>query len=111
MESINRGDFHLANATDTDGSGSGLRQIDQAAMHIRTAIIDLHHNRLVVREVGHPNMGVQWQGFVRRGHRVAVETFSGGGLATIEAGPIPGCLANGLIRHGLAAGDESYKEG
>src|SRR3546814_19228945 len=57
---------------DADLDRGGVAQVDDAAIVERAAIVDPHHHRLAVVQVGHPGEARQRQRFVRRGERVHV---------------------------------------
>ena len=62
----------------------GVAEVDDAALVERAAVVDPHHHRAAVVEVGHPREAGQRQGLVGGGEGVHVVHLLAGGAATVE---------------------------
>src|SRR5262249_25139801 len=108
-------ELHLGDSTflrDAEGIGGRRREVDAAALHVRTAIVDAHHDRIAGLHVGDADVGAEWQAAVRGRHGVVVELLAARrrGVVHVEAGDaVEGVFlvfpdADGLFRlPGLAA--------
>ncbi len=67
-----------------------VRQVDDAAIVERPAVVDPHDQAASILEVGHPHVTRKRQALVRRGHGVHVVGLARRGIAAVELGPVPG---------------------
>src|SRR5215207_6739767 len=94
------GERDLTHARDADRLGGCFREVDDAPVRIRAAVVDAHHHRLARPLVGDPDLGAEGQGLVRGGQVVGVEPLAIGSLLAVKAGAVPGGCA-GLDRLSL----------
>src|SRR4029077_15031320 len=62
----------------TEGLRRGEREVDDPASYERAAVVDSHHDRAVVLQVGDLEPGTERQAPVCRGQRVLVEGLAAG---------------------------------
>ena len=80
---------------------------------MRAAIIDTHHDRTVVVEVGHLDLGAEGQAPVGRGQGVLVERFTTGSSLAMVLGAVIGRGAGFVVAVGVdeAAGATGQQGG
>lgn len=78
-------------AGDAQHFGGGRRDIENAAGHERTTIVDPDHHRM--RANGHLDMGAKWKVFMGGGQLVPIEVLSVRGPMTVEANSVPRTIA------------------
>ena len=77
--------------------GGALRQVDQAAVRIRPAIVDAHDDRTAVLDIGDARIARQRHRRMRRGQMRHVVDFAIGGQPAVEGVAIPGGGADLLV--------------
>ncbi len=82
--------FDLGVVGQVEAIGGGFRQIDDAALGVRPAIVDAHHQLTPVGQVGDTNIARDRQGRVRRGQAVGIELLAQRGGVAVGFFAIPG---------------------
>jgi hypothetical protein len=92
-------DFHARDAMPMKAEKLGGLDghIDKPVARIRSAIVDAHHDRSAVGQVGDANIRRQWQRRVRRRDRMHVEDFAIRGVAAVEIVAVPGGHADRAV--------------
>ena len=78
--------------------GGGVGQVDDALGMEGAAVVDAHHHRLAVGEVGDAHVAGNRQRRMRRGHGVHVVGLADGGLLAVELAAVPAGDAALLVR-------------
>ena len=74
-----------------------VRQVNNPAVDNRAAIINAHHHRPAISQIGDLYVGPQRQRGMGRGQVVHVESFATGGFLAVEIASVPGRRPN-LVR-------------
>src|SRR5439155_5705202 len=95
---------HALPGRDADLVGGGRRQVDDAALHVRTAVLDRHRRALAGLEVGDLGFGAERQRLARgvvvvRVHAVAVGHLAAGEAVRIDRRRAD-ALASGAVEPG-----------
>ncbi|MNH16452.1 hypothetical protein D3C79_760960 [compost metagenome] len=72
-------------------------QVDDAVGVERATVVDAQDHAATVGQVGHPHIGRQRQGLVRRAHAVQVIELAVGGVLPVELGAVPRRGALGAV--------------
>jgi hypothetical protein len=64
-------DSRQAGPAKTEDVGGAGRDIDDSTTDERPPVTDHQHRRAVIGEIGHPDMGSEWQRTMRAGHAAA----------------------------------------
>ncbi|MNT14485.1 hypothetical protein D3C72_1494940 [compost metagenome] len=67
----------------------GIGQVDDAVRIERPTVVHPQDHAAAVGQVGHPHVGRQRQGLVRRAHAVQVVQLAVGGVLAMELGAVP----------------------
>ena len=86
-----------AAAVEVERLGGADREVDEAVVDERAAIVDPHDHRLAVAEIGHARIAWQRQRRMRRRVAVHVVGFAVRGQPAVEVRPVPGGDALGAI--------------
>src|SRR3546814_17003116 len=76
-----------------------FRSVDEAGVHEGAAVVDGHHHRAPVGEVGHPHAAAEGQGLVGGGQRRHVVALAAGRKAAMEILAVPGREAGEAFGH------------
>src|SRR5215213_6494423 len=79
------GERDLAHARKANGLSSGLREVYDPAVSVRTPIIDAHHHGAARALVCNPHPRAKRQGLMCRRERVVVELFAVGRASSMKA--------------------------
>ena len=92
-------DPHLGRALGLESQQPGglPRYVDETAAHERPAVVDPHHHRTPVLQVGDLGQAGHRQGRMRGGERLLVEDFAVGGDLAMEVRPVPGGDAGPVV--------------
>lgn len=80
-------------AAESEESGGGIRDVDDAVLRNRAAVVHADYDGSVITEIGDPHQRSHWKAAVRAGHGVHVKIFAAGGLLALEELAIPGRAA------------------
>src|SRR5450631_4563365 len=94
-------DLHLGDAFAIEAQNLGGldRQVDDPVADVRPAVVDAHHDRAVIGQIGDARIGRQRHGRMRGRNRIHVEDFAVGGIAAVEVVAVPGGQADGAVIH------------
>ena len=105
------GDPGGARADHVDLLGSRPREVDDPPLDERAPVVDLHHGRPAIGEVGHLDQRAEGQGLVGRGEEVGVEHLAARGEPALELAAVPrGQTLLQRERRGNGRDDECERE-
>jgi hypothetical protein len=92
-------DFHFGEATVVEAKRlcRPRGDVDEPVADIGASVVDAHHDRAVVGEIGHAHGAGDRQRPVRGREGIHVECFAVGCTATVEIGAVPGRHAGGAV--------------